>query len=327
MALALAVSLWIGGAGVASASGWLYLDVNNNDALHIDGTPPTEPSKSGKTLTITGGTSWNSWFIKGGQSNSSAVEGYTLNLSGVKGTFSAEGGNTNSNTVSGNTVDGTNIETNGAIRGGISMNNQAYSNTVLLKNSTVGSVSGSEGGTGANNSSVTLENTIVNENVYGGGTFSGTATGNTVALTNSTITGSIYGGYNNMNSNSATDLVTGNTLNLSGVNTAQSIANFDTVNIKSAVWGTPALTLTGNIETVNNINTSGIVFSNLDALKEVGENTILIQGGMTGYGGTITGTTYKVGSTLQGEGYAELDGGNLKFVVVGTKAENMTVQE
>ena len=117
----------------------------------------------------------------------------------------------------------------GPIRGGISMNNQAYSNTVLLKNSTVGSVSGSEGSTGANNSSVTLENTIVNENVYGGKTFSGTATGNTVTLKSSTITNSIYGGFNG---ESATDVVTGNTLKLSGANTAGAVQNFATINIE-----------------------------------------------------------------------------------------------
>ena len=331
MALALAVSLWIGSSGFASADGLLYLKVDNNDELRQNGEIPAGAtvSNSGKTLTITEGASWNSWVFNGGRADSSAVEGYTLNLSGVKGTFSAEGGNTNSNTVSGNTVEGTNIETNGAIRGGISHNNQASSNTVLLKNSTVGSVYGSDGSTGANNSSVTLENTTVNESVYGGRTYTGTAIaiGNTVTLKNSTITNYIYGGYN---MNSATDLVTGNTLNLSGANTAGAVQNFATINLKAAEWGKPVLTLSGTGIMQNKdgsyatIDTRGIAFSGVNALS-TGQNTILIKNKMTGYTGEILSGKYKVGSTLEGLGTASLSGDDLIYTI--DTGVSMTAQE
>ena len=330
MALALAVSLWIGSSGFASADGLLYLKVDNNDELRQNGEIPAGAtvSNSGKTLTITEGASWDSWVFNGGRADSSAVEGYTLNLSGVQGTFLAEGGNANNKVVSGNTVDGTNIETNKEIRGGISHNNQASSNTVLLKNSTVGSVYGSDGSTGANNSSVTLENTTVNESVYGGRTYTGTAIGNTVTLKNSTITNYIYGGYNN---DSATDVVTGNTLDLFGTNTVTGqVTNFETINLKAAEWGKPVLTLSGTGIMQNQdgsyatIDTRGIAFSGVNALS-TGQNTILIKNKMTGYTGEILSGKYKVGSTLEGLGTASLSGDDLIYTI--DTGVSMTAQE
>ncbi|WP_369824013.1 hypothetical protein, partial [Anaerovibrio sp. JC8] len=268
MALALAVSLWIGSSGGASASDWLYLDVDNNDALRHNGTRQVGAtvSYSGKTLTITEGTSLDSWFFwGGGANNKSAVEGYTLKLSNVQGTFSAEGGNTSNAIASRNTLEGINIKTTKAIRGAYSSNGQADKNTVVLKNSTVSDVYGGEGHTATNNS-VTLENTTAN-NVYGGYTYSGTGdvTGNMVTLNNATVNGSLYGGGTNEGTG---NLVTGNTLKLSGENTAGAVQNFATINIVKATWGTPVLTLTGdgivqNVDgsTYATINTQNVAFS------------------------------------------------------------------
>ena len=313
-ALALAVSLWIATGGVASASPKLYLDPATNEPAYSDGTKPDGATveHSGKTLTVKNynwqGNNPNDdryWFMYGSQSNSQSISGYTLTLDGAQ-VYAANGGWTGGGDASGNHVTlKNNSYTEMGVTGGYSdENGNADGNTVDLIDSKVGG--DIIGGYAAASS----------------GTY--TAINNTVSLTNSTVGANVYGGFRF--NNGLGDVVTGNTLNLSGANSAKSIANFATVNIKSAVWGTPALTLTGNIGTVNNINTSGIIFSNLDALKEAGENTILIQGGMTDYGGTITGTTYKVGSTLQGKGHAELDGANLKFIA-DTTAENMTAQE
>ncbi|WP_369824018.1 hypothetical protein, partial [Anaerovibrio sp. JC8] len=269
-ALALAVSLWIGGAGVASASAsdWLYLDVNDNDALKHDGTRQVGAtvSNSGKTLTITDGTSLDSWFFYGGGANNkSAVEGYTLKLSNVQGKFSAEGGNTSNAIASRNTLEGINIKTTEEIRGALSNGGQADKNTVVLKNSTVSDVCGGDGHSATNNS-VTLENTTAN-NVYGGYTFSGTGdvTGNMVTLNNATVNGSLYGGGTKEGTG---NLVTGNTLNLSSANTAGAVQNFATININSATWGTPVLTLNGagivqnaDGSTYATINTQNVAFS------------------------------------------------------------------
>ncbi|WP_158087679.1 hypothetical protein, partial [Anaerovibrio sp. JC8] len=172
------------------------------DELYQEGTPPTEAtiSNSGKTLTITGG-NWNNdlWHIKGGLSFNNNVSGYTLKLSNVQGTFSAEGGNTSTHNAiaSRNTVEGINIKPTKEIRGAFSAVGQADKNTVVLKNSTVSNVYGGEGNSATNNS-VTLENTTAN-NVYGGYTYSGTGdvTGNMVTLNNATVNGSLYGGGTN----------------------------------------------------------------------------------------------------------------------------------
>ena len=72
------------------------------------------------------------------------------------------------------------------------------------------------------------------------------------------------------------------------------------------------------------VDTSNINFTNIKEL-EANKNMTLV----SNFGdsvGTITGTKYKVGSTLQGEGKASLEEGNLIFTT-DTRAEKMTVQE
>ncbi|MBR5163437.1 MAG: hypothetical protein IKW79_05390, partial [Schwartzia sp.] len=190
-------------------------------------------------------------------------------------------------------------------------------NKVMLKNGATveknvyGGYAGGNGNT--QNNEVTLDSSTVEGNVYGGYVQGGgnnkKATDNTVTLNSATVTGNVYGGLSN--SASGGDSVTGNTLNLSGANTAKSIANFDTVNIVSAKWGTPALIQGGDIGTVNSISTEGIAFSGTNAIA-AGGTTPLIQGGMGGYDQTkVTGSTYTLGTTLQGEGHAVVDENNL----------------
>ena len=269
-------------------------------------------------VTGSGSADSNHVIIEGGTVNKDSGTGH------ICGGRSNGGGNATNNTV---TISGGTV-TARVIVGGNANGGNATGNTVTVSSDVTGDVFGgyTARGTGTvTDNIVTLNGAKVTGNVYGGYTTdgSGAVTGNIVTLNGATVTGNVYGGGTNTGMG---NLVTGNTLNLSGVNSAKSIGNFDTVNIVSAVWGTPALTLTSNIGTVNSINTNGIVFSNLDALKEAGENTILIQGGMTGYAGTISGTTYKVGSTLQGKGHAKLDGANLKFIA-DTSTEDALIVE
>ena len=72
------------------------------------------------------------------------------------------------------------------------------------------------------------------------------------------------------------------------------------------------------------VDTTNINFTNIKEL-EANKNMTLVSD-FGGSVGTITGTKYKVGSTLQGEGKASLEGNNLIFTT-DTRAEKMTVQE
>lgn len=72
------------------------------------------------------------------------------------------------------------------------------------------------------------------------------------------------------------------------------------------------------------VDTSNINFTNISELEANKEMTLVGNFGDTV--GTITGTKYMVGSTLQGEGKASLEGSNLIFRT-DTTAEKMEVQE
>lgn len=154
-ALALAVSLWIGGTGVAMAGGHVYLNADNNVEYDQATQPPAGATvaSSGKMLTITGG-DWSGWNIFGGKSSGDCT-GYTLMLNGIR-------------TTSGG----------GAVYGGLSSNNTQYkatSNTIILngcqfKGSVYGSVSASTpiGGDYHGDSTVSLTDSTITDDVYGG---------------------------------------------------------------------------------------------------------------------------------------------------------------
>ena len=96
MALALAVSLWIGGGGAAYAGSEdvsIYLDADNGDALVQTAATPAGATvdQSDKTIAISGG-SWNGYnkFIGGLRNSDGPMNGYTLTLSGVKLCVSAD---------------------------------------------------------------------------------------------------------------------------------------------------------------------------------------------------------------------------------------------
>lgn len=86
-ALAMAISLWIGGSVAEAASvSYIYLDINNNDQLHNDVSEQVTPVQNGKKLTITGVNLPGNLLVFGGYANSNNdAIGYTLELNNVTG--------------------------------------------------------------------------------------------------------------------------------------------------------------------------------------------------------------------------------------------------
>ena len=266
LALSLCVSLWMAGGSVASAElpiHSVYIDADKNNALHIDAGAPADAVKQGAdgvSLTVTGDwpTGTEFWRFYGGNSSTKLVDGYTLILDGAKNVNTVYGGYSPNQTdkiaVSNNTVILKNSSTTGDVNGGYADDGGAFNNQVTMIDSkaTEGSVYGGYGSTGTKNKGVATGNTVtltkseVAKDVCGGASFGkgNPATGNTVSLTDSTVGGTVYGGDGG-DTNTTGDLVTGNTLNLSGVNTAAGIQNFETINITGATWGKPVMTLNG----------------------------------------------------------------------------------
>ena len=265
-ALALCVSLWMA-SGIAEAAeekpNEIYINNANqqvtvewNNQSQIPGTvsPDVGQIASDKTLTVTG--DWDGieifWDISGGKSTKENdvkdVDGFSLILDGAKNVDMAYGGfvpDGYAATVSNNFLLMKNSRTTGNVAGGFSQSTPAVKNHATLTDSTVeGSVYGGCGSAAIGNT-VTLTRSKVTENVYGGCAYfkSEPATGNTVSLTNATIIGTVYGGYHD--GDTTGDLVTGNTLNLFGANSAAGIQNFETINITGTTWDKPVLTLNG----------------------------------------------------------------------------------
>ncbi len=345
LALALCVSLWMAGGGVAGAKR-IYIDAN--ETLHVEGgAAPTEPVHNGKYLTITGG-NWDQWGISGGAAWHESLSGYHLTLTGavigevpVRGAY-AEG----DVDVTNNYVDVTDCTGKGRIRGGESSEGNATDNHVTLTNvilsgdtSLGNAVYGghvSFYGKVATDNSITMTGSYVGTVIGGYGFHSHNDTSrNTVTLKGgNTINGNLMGGTGNT--------VTGNTLNLSGANNIVNVGsggdtdyyggkvkNFEKINITGAIWGTPVLTFDEYADGIvqNNkrpgetegswatIDASNIAFSGVDALKQ-GQTTTLIQGGMTNFPtGNIKSGKYKIGTTLEGTGTASKQNADLIYTI------------
>ena len=220
----------------------------------------------------------------------------------------------------------------------------ATNNTVTISGGTV-TVRAIIGGSASNGGNATGNTVMVSSDVtgviYGGCTAddtAGDATGNKVTLNGATVTGDVYGGGTFTGTFTRTgDLVTGNTLNLSGASTVNKIGtqnpgkvqNFQTINIVEAKWGTPVLTLNGAgiVQNANGtwatIDASDIAFSGVDALS-AGETTKLIENKMANYQGTIKSGKYKVGTTLEGTGKASVSGDDLIYTIEPGTAREQT---
>ena len=157
-----------------------------------------------KTLNVTGGT-WTGWNIYGG-SESTNIDGYILNLSGVTGVLGIEGGHflgsapASNSSVTGNTVNMTDSSAIGDVYGGYASNDGAM--------------------TPASENTVKMVNSSAN-NVYGGWTQNSVAESNIVTLAESNVAGSVYGGYTKrMAGNANSNVVTLSDSNVAGAFTA-----------------------------------------------------------------------------------------------------------
>ncbi|SHE39187.1 autotransporter outer membrane beta-barrel domain-containing protein [Schwartzia succinivorans] len=196
-ALALAVSLWIAGGGVAGANASYELYLNDADTPTFTGTlPPGVTAEkrfdsSGKPYFYVSCGEWNTdtalWYICGGYESSGS--GYTLQVENFVKTNDSY------------------LKLYGAYRG-----NSENGNTVYVKNSTVGATYGrySNNGSGpASNNTVIGENSIFTSFISGGEALGNNADNNKVMLTGGEVQDAIYGGYsesmNNVSDLSASD--------------------------------------------------------------------------------------------------------------------------
>ena len=146
-ALAIAISLWLAGGGVALAGGNLYIDRDDDNKLRREGDQLPSGAmvspvigSSTTTMTVKGG-EWYDWYFCSGDAGEAEhdVKNYTADLSNLKGRITVHGGNIKHNAeVSGNLVRGTNIDTEGLICGGVmGVYGKGLNNTILLTESKV----------------------------------------------------------------------------------------------------------------------------------------------------------------------------------------------
>ena len=216
IALALAISLWIGGAGVAWADEHetVYADktvntdeseknyslAGNIDAARGEGITFTVES-GGKVKTIQG----NDIYVKSSGNTVTVKSGGEVNASS---TFSdAIIGGTSNNEVT--VEDGATVT--GTVYGGANIGGISTGNHVVVKGTVNNAVIGGYGATATNNTVEVIGGHV--GVVWGGyGNSNDNTTNNTVILKNATVDGNVYGGYREGD-------VTGNTLIVSGINT------------------------------------------------------------------------------------------------------------
>ena len=147
--------------------------------------------------------------------------------------------------------------------GGVTINGKATGNIVTVTGGSVRNVVGGEVRTTgeASGNIVTVGNVTVNSITGGAGT---TTNDNTVNLNGATVNGAVKGGTQANG--------TGNTLNVKGENSAQSVAGFQTMNFntKGVAAGSTMLNVTGGTQTKVNWNTlsaSGVAIQKVTLLK------------------------------------------------------------
>ena len=188
-ALALAVSLWIGGSGVALAAEVIVQDGESKNYISCSGDGNTIIVESGGSVTGSGGSDAGA-SITGGVNNNEITVAGTVR-------YRVNGGYSDDSSVSGNhvTVSG---EVKDYVYGGNSNNGSQVSDNHVIVTGKVnecaygGRVLGSGLATG---NSVTVNGGTVDNHVYGGATQTGSAINNTVTLHNATIGNYVYGGY------------------------------------------------------------------------------------------------------------------------------------
>ncbi len=226
-ALALAVSLWMAGGGVASAqeivvaedyndsvygntadpndkTQWPYVGItpsnpNNNKVTvnagvtvtgFISGSLHKDNDVTGNEVIVNGTVISN---VIGGESESANAQNNIVTINGSVGN-DVYGGYTSTGIASGNrvTINGT---VNQDVYGGHSWNGAATENCVMISGGTInGAVRGGSGKTGANDNTVTISGGTMKSLVMGGYIDgSGTATGNKVIMTGGSAQGKVLG--------------------------------------------------------------------------------------------------------------------------------------
>ena len=270
IALALAISLWIGGAGVAWAdehetvyadktvntdeSDKAYSLAGNIDADKGEGITFTVES-GGKVKTIKG----KDIYVKSSGNTVTVKSGGEVNASS---TFSDAiiGGACNNEVIVEGTVTGNVYGGRNAIANGMSTNNH-----VVVTGTVSGAVYGGSGDTATGNKVEILGGTV--GGVTGGEKWdfiTSTTTNNTVVLDNATVNGDVWGGSKELD-------VTGNTLIVSGKNTVGGdVARFKTIKLASdLVWDSTKVVLTAAKYYKGSIESSiDIDISEASALKD-----------------------------------------------------------
>lgn len=310
-ALALAVSLWIASGGAASAQdtvieGDLFIG-NAYGGKAESGSNAVGNTLTAKFSAITGN-------VYGGYAVEGSAIGNSVTLLGTSAEMSVYGGYAVKGNAVGNTVTamlGSFIDRD--VFGGYSVNGNATGNTVTLMNTiNLRNNVNVYGGYTRNNGNATGNTVTLREleanNVYGGYSLGGgMTTGNTVRLVNSTVS-HVYGG------NGA--VVTGNTLNLLGVNLVTgSVEHFKTINIRYARWGMPALIAPANaIQGNPTINADGVTFTNVPRVR-ADMGTTLIKNAMPAAAYPDKKVSFRFGTTLKGTATAKQVGNDLILTV------------
>ncbi len=327
------------------------LTVNNAIVYgSVNGGVSSSADVTGNTVTLNGATVMEG--VCGGSAIQGTVKGNTVIATNSKINNLVYGGYVESGTAAGNTVTLKGTTVNGTVFGGSTpTGGDAMNNTVRLINTTInGDVFGSyqySGSGNVTNNTILLINTTINCDVYGGYQHSGSSnvTNNTIRLINTTINRDVFGGYKESGSgnvtnntirlinttinrdvcggykkSSAGDVVTGNTLNLLGANlVGGEVRNFETINIRHARWGTPALAGPANAiknadGSTPNINADGIIFSNVPRVR-VNMGTTLIKNAMPAAAYPDQNVSFRFGTTLKGTGKTKHIGNDLIFTV------------
>jgi hypothetical protein len=214
----------------------------------------------------------------------------------------------NSGDATDNSLTITSSTVTGATGGGYTASGDATNNSLTITSSTVSGTSAggyTESGDASSNT-VTLTSSTTDD-VYGGYTTDGNAISNIVTLGSTVNVGDLFGGY----TAGSGDVVTGNTLNVTGLNNqAASIQNFDTMNFYVPAGtsnGDTMLTVSGTT-TIPSTGLTATAYVNGSVVLYPGEEITLLSGAIDTTDGTLTtavsGTVYQ-GVSTQSEALIE----------------------
>jgi hypothetical protein len=306
----------------------------NSDLSFVVGGATTDGNASGNTAEITSSTVANEYGMAYGGyvvSSGDATDN-TITITSSTVAEAAGGGYTASGDATNNSLTITSSTVSGTSAGGYTESGDASENTIAAYSSILNDVYGGYSGTGdASDNTITISASTTDD-VYGGYTTDGNATSNTVTLDGTVDVGDLFGGYTTGSGN----VVTGNTLNVTGLNsTADSIQNFDTMNFYVPAGtsnGDTMLTVSGTT-TIPSTGLTATAYVNGSVVLYPGEEITLLSGAIdtTGTLSTaVSGTVYQgvsTSSTAAIETRTENDSGDyIKLIVPETEETTLNEQ-